>query len=108
MNNAVSSDTSDRLNLPSDDSAVPGHVHALSAPENKSNENKSNWKSTASATAKLFLRGVGESSDAFPPLKTVALALCFILGHCEVRPHSVHSIHNAYSHPSEQRRILKR
>ena len=49
-------------------------------------ENKSDWKSTASATAKLFLRGVRDSSDAFGPLKSVAGGLCFILENCEVRP----------------------
>jgi len=53
-------------------------------------ENKSNWKSTASATAKLFLRGVRESADAFGPLKSVAGGLCFILENCEVEPPSQH------------------
>ena len=51
-------------------------------------ENKSNWKSTASATAKLILRGVSESADAFSPLKSVAGGLCFILENCEVRSSS--------------------
>ena len=45
---------------------------------------KSNWKSTASATAKLLLRGVRDSADAFGPLKSVAGGLCFILDNCEV------------------------
>ena len=48
-------------------------------------ENESNWKSTASASAKLLLRGVSNSSDAFGPLKSVAGGLCFILENCEVR-----------------------
>jgi hypothetical protein len=47
---------------------------------------KSNWKSTASATAKLLLRGVRDSADAFGPLKSVASGLCFILENCEVWP----------------------
>jgi len=47
-------------------------------------ENKSDWKSTASASAKLLLRGVRDSADAFPPLKSVAGGLCFILENCEV------------------------
>ena len=53
---------------------------------NVEDENKSNWNSTASATAKLILRGVNESADAFPPLKSVAGGLCFILKNCEVCP----------------------
>jgi len=47
-------------------------------------ENKSGWKSTASASAKLLLRGVRDSADAFGPLKSVAGGLCFILENCEV------------------------
>jgi len=43
-------------------------------------------KPLASSTAKLLLRGVKESADAFPPLKSVAGGLCFILDNCEVRP----------------------
>ena len=43
------------------------------------------WKSVASATAKLFLRGAKESADAFPPLKSVVGGLCFILDNCEVQ-----------------------
>ena len=49
-------------------------------------KNKSNWKSTAFATAGLFLRGVRDSADAFGPLKSVAGGLCFILENSEVRP----------------------
>ena len=48
-------------------------------------ENKADWKSTASASAKLLLRGVCDSADAFGPLKSVAGGLCFILDNCEVR-----------------------
>ena len=51
--------------------------------------NKSGWKSTVSSSAKLLLRGVKDSADAFGPLKSVAGGLCFILENCEVRllPH---------------------
>ena len=48
------------------------------------NEKKSSWKSTTLATAKLLLRGVRDSADAFGPLKSVAGGLCFILENCEV------------------------
>ena len=70
-------------------SAVPDNVHeALNANQNEletASGNKSNWKPTASATAKLLLRGVRDSTDAFTPLKSVAASLCFILENYEVR-----------------------
>ena len=44
---------------------------------------ESDWATTASA--KLLLRGVSSSSDAFGPLESVASGLCFILENCEVR-----------------------
>ena len=47
-------------------------------------ETKLSWKSTASATAQLLLRGVRDTADAFGPLKSVAGGLCFILENCEV------------------------
>ena len=48
-------------------------------------ENRPDWKSTASSSAKLILRAVRDSADAFGPLKSVAGGLCFILENCEVR-----------------------
>ena len=54
-------------------------------PSAAADENKSGWKSTASSSAKLLLRGVRDSADAFGPLKSVAGGLCFILENCEVR-----------------------
>ena len=48
-------------------------------------ENRSDWKSTVSASAQLTLRGVRDSADAFGPLKSIAGGLCFILENCEVR-----------------------
>lgn len=45
-------------------------------------------KSTASATAKSILRGVEESSLAYPLLKSVAKHLRLILDNCEVHPPS--------------------
>ena len=48
-------------------------------------ETRPGWESTASSTAKLVLRGVRDSADAFGPLKSVAGGLCFILENCEVR-----------------------
>ena len=48
-------------------------------------EDRPGWKSTASSSAKLALRAVRDSADAFGPLKSVAGGLCFILENCEVR-----------------------
>ena len=39
-----------------------------------------------SATAKLLLRGVRDTADAFGPLKSVAGGLCFLLENYEVFP----------------------
>jgi len=60
------------------------HLDKSSGPSAAADETKSNWKSTASATAKLLLRGVRDSADAFGPLKSVAGGLCFILENREV------------------------
>jgi len=74
-----------------DDSAAPDQAQEVPSPNQSgpsaADENKSNWKSTASATAKLLLHGVKESADAFPPLKSVAGGLCFILENYEVQPY---------------------
>lgn len=47
-------------------------------------ENKPSWKSTAYAATKLAINIVKESSDAFPPLKSVVGGLSAILSHCDV------------------------
>ena len=54
-------------------------------PSAAADESESGWKTTATASAKLVLRGVSSSSDAFGPLKSIAGGLCFILENCEVR-----------------------
>ena len=88
--------------------AVPDHAPEDVRPNESdgqsaaTNENKSNWRSTMSATAKLLLRGVNESADAFGPLKSVAGGLCFILENCEVWSSS-HTGRNAHRCPSERR-----
>jgi hypothetical protein len=48
-------------------------------------EHTSNRKSAVSTTANAILRGVKESSSAYPPLKSVARHLCVVLASCEVR-----------------------
>ena len=69
-------------------SAIPNPAQEVLHPNksglNTADEKKSDWKSTASATAKLLLRGVRDTADAFGPLKSVAGGLCFILENCEV------------------------
>jgi len=74
-----------------DTSTIPDRTSEADVRSNKStksnaaaNENKRNWKSTAYETAKLLLRGVNDSADIFPPLKSVTASLCFILDNCEV------------------------
>ena len=80
----VSDHSSDKTN----NSVVPDYVQrVLSTDENApgSTDKNTSWKS---ATAKLILRGVKESADAFGPLKAVAGGLCFLLENCEVQPSS--------------------
>ena len=57
------------------------NVRASSAAD----ENRPDWRSPASSSAKLVLQAVRDSADAFPPLKSVAGGLRFILENCEVR-----------------------
>jgi hypothetical protein len=78
-----------------------------SAEPSASADKKSNWKSTASATAKLFLRGVRDSADAFGPLKSVANGLCFVLENCEVCSSACICCPQCLQEPSEPRQIGK-
>ena len=82
------------LIAPSDDaepSAAPDQVPGVVSPDESAepgpaaSEEKSSWRSTAVAAAKLLLRGVRDTADAFGPLKSVAGGLCFILENYEVR-----------------------
>ena len=77
------------------------HPDENAEPSTAANEKKSSWKSTALATAKLLLRGVRDSADAFGPLKSVAGGLCFILENCEVWSGPCLHYHNSDRHPSE-------
>ena len=60
------------------------HSDRNTEPNPVASEKEPSWKDTALATAKLLLRGVRDSADAFAPLKSVAGGLCFILDNCEV------------------------
>ena len=70
-------------------------------------EEQSNWRSTAVAAAKLLLRGVRDSADAFGPLRSVAGGLCFILENYEVRwlPGNAH--HDVHGRHSERRQTYR-
>ena len=67
-----------------DISTIPEALHPHKNEPRTVDEDKSNWRATTSAAAKLFLRGVRDSADAFGPLKSVAGGLYFILENCEV------------------------
>lgn len=79
------------LIVPPEDIHIPDLEQATFHPdenvESKAAEDasKSDWKSTASSTAKLLLRAIRDSADVLSPLKSVAGGLCFILENCEVR-----------------------
>ena len=51
-------------------------------------EAQQNRNPAASAEAKSTLRGMIKSQNAYPPLKSIAEYLCFILDNCEVWPPS--------------------
>jgi hypothetical protein len=85
------------LIVPSDNvdiSTAPDHGPEVARPNEgaepsaAADEKGLGWKSAASSTAKLLLRGVRDSADAFGPLKSVASGLCFVLDNCEVCPPS--------------------
>lgn len=48
-------------------------------------KSESSWKSTAYASTKLVVDVVRESSDVFPPFKSVVGGLTAVLKHCDVR-----------------------
>ena len=53
------------------------------------NQNKSSWMSTAYSSTKVVIDVVKESSDVFPPLKSVVGGLAALLKHCDVRSFSL-------------------
>jgi len=71
-------------------------------------KNRPDLGSTAAASAKLLLRGVRDSADAFGPLKAVAGGLCFILENCEVCFPSTNVVRNAHGYHSVRRQTDKR
>ena len=113
MNPVMSVTFSDHSTNNADASTVSDNVPATLHPDKSGepsavvDETKSNWGSTASTAAKLLLRGVRDSADAFGPLKAVAGGLCFILENCEVWFPPLYTVNDAYWCPSVRRRINK-
>ena len=93
----------DNADTPTVPDLVQGDPHPGENAETSavSNEKKSSGKSTAFATAKLLLRGVRDSADAFGPLKSVAGGLCFVLENCEVWSDPCLYYYVSYTHASE-------
>ena len=73
------------LPVPGKDESSPPEPSGHTTDIGTAPESKSDWKSTAYATTKLAINLVKESSDGFPPLKSVAAGLSAVLDHCEVR-----------------------
>ena len=86
----------------------PGADDESVGPTAAADESASGWTTTATASAKLLLRGVSSSSDAFGPLKSVAGGLCFILENCEVRLPPTYVICDTHLSRSVRRRTRKR
>ena len=107
---ASSDHSTDKMGNPTLSDHAPTVLHSNESPlpNAVADEDKLDWKSTAVATAKLLLRGVRDSTDAFGPLKSVAGGLCFVLDNCEVRISLPRVLPNAYNHSSERRQIRKR
>ena len=67
---------SEDINLKSSDRTID---------EGGGTQNDSNWTSAAYSSAKVVIDVVKESSDVFPPLKSVASGLAALLKHYDVR-----------------------
>jgi len=68
---------------------IPGEDEHLKPSDFTSNQNKSSWMSTAYSSTKVVIDVVKESSDVFPPLKSVASGLAALLKHYDVRSTSL-------------------
>lgn len=91
-----------------DASAVPDHIQKELPNENAepnvaASAKKSSWNVATSATARLLLRGVRDSADAFSPLRPAAGArdLSFILENCEVWVSLLVHHQSSHRYPSE-------
>jgi len=72
-------------------------------------EKKTSWKSTAFSATKLAINIVKDSSDVFPPLKSVVGSLSAILKICDVCSISlVTPTRDVHTYPSKRWRVVKR
>ena len=93
--------------LPSSDnintSAVPDPVQrAFGGESGGADVDESGWRSTASVMARSFFRTVKESSNAYPPLKSIAECLYIVLNNYKVWS-PAYSAYNSHDRPSERR-----
>ena len=96
MNGILSGSGSDCPLVDASNSATPDHTRSALRPDKRSgfldrvfnrgtgNEEKSSWKSVAYSSTKVVIDVVKESSDIFPPLKSIAGGLAAILKHYDV------------------------
>jgi hypothetical protein len=95
-----------------DNLPIPDHVrepvksstHALDP--GAASEDTLSRASTAPTTPNVVLREVAESSNAYPPLKSVARCLCIILDNCKVRSTS-HTLNLKYSQLYQQMEVTE-
>ena len=80
----LNTDANKIVHVPGRDQSNLPEASGRTVDPNAAPENESDWKSTAYATTKLAINLVKESSDVFPPLKSVMGGLSAILDHCDV------------------------
>ena len=68
--------------VPSEDGRLGSSDHTINT--GAANQNKSSWISAAYSSTKVVVKVVKESSDVFPPLKSVASGLTAILKYCDI------------------------
>ena len=96
MNDSISSDDSNRFATHTDNFLVTDptgstpnedeNLESLNHTPDEGAETQTgpNWMSAAYSSTKVVIDVVKESSDVFPPLKSVASGLAAILKHCDV------------------------
>ena len=75
--------TDHALSTASEDNNLGSSDHTFN--EGAATQNESGWMSAAYSSTKVVIDVVKESSDVFPPLKSVASGLAAILKHYDVR-----------------------
>jgi len=103
VNEAISGDGSNWFTTHTGNFIVTDHTRSTPSEEKNSEssdrtldegaatQKKSSWMSAAYSSAKVVIDVVKESSDVFPPLKSVASGLAAVLKHYDVRSVSMTS-----------------